>query len=330
MGGRDRAEVPRMAARQNTEERVRASLPEALERLLTRFLGYLRVECGLRPSTLEAYGRDAAELLADLAGEGVSDAGGITREGLARHVRSLGRDRELSPASVTRHLATAKVFGRWLVATGRLSEDPTDLLERPARWRKLPGVMSPREVGKLLSAPELCRDRPGPPLWLRDRAMLEVMYASGLRASEVGSLELSGINRELGVLRVLGKGGKQRLVPMGRPAERAVETYLSDCRPLIERLGTSKGAVLLSKNGRALERVAVWQIVRKHAALAGLEGIHPHKLRHSFATHLLSGGADLRVVQELLGHADITTTQVYTHVDRERLRDVHSRCHPRR
>jgi integrase/recombinase XerD len=167
--------------------------------------------------------------------------------------------------------------------------------------------------------------------WQRDKAMLELMYAAGLRASEVGSLRVSDYNTTLGVVLVTGKGQKQRMVPIGKPARNAVERYLEELYPMLTRFGDQrdKGRLLLSNTGRPLERVAVWQIVRKCALLAGLEHVHPHKIRHSFATHLLAGGADLRVVQDLLGHADIATTQIYTHVDRSRLRDVVQRHHPR-
>jgi integrase/recombinase XerD len=227
-----------------------------------------------------------------------------------------------------------RVFCRWLHARGLVAEDPSQILERPTRWKKLPGVLSPKQLKALIESPrpEAARkDGPEqPPLWLRDRAMLELMYASGLRASEVGALGLTDLHDTLGVVRVTGKGNKQRLVPVGKPAQNAIRAYMSECRVVLVRPdGRDKGRLLLSRSGRPLERVAVWQIVKRHAATAGLRDVHPHMLRHSFATHLLAGGADLRVVQELLGHADISTTQIYTHVDRSRLRDVHRKHHPR-
>jgi integrase/recombinase XerD len=198
-------------------------------------------------------------------------------------------------------------------------------------------VLSPRQVRQIIEAPrppntteDEKQAKPGPPLWLRDRAMLELMYACGLRASEVGAICTTDIHARLGTVLVNGKGGKQRLVPMGKPANAAVEAYLQQCRPMVVKPDArDKGRLLLSRTGRPLERVAVWQIVKKHAAAAGLKDAHPHTLRHSFATHLLIGGADLRVVQELLGHADIGTTQIYTHVDRSRLKSVHQKYHPR-
>ncbi|MCA9290540.1 MAG: tyrosine-type recombinase/integrase, partial [Phycisphaerales bacterium] len=199
--------------------------------------------------------------------------------------------------------------------------------ETPTRWKRLPGVLTPKQMRDLLEAPNPDAGR----LWLRDRTMLELMYAAGLRASEVGVLALRDHNDTLNVLRVTGKGRKQRLVPIGRPAQAWTRRYLEELRPHLARFddGRDDQRLLLSHTGRPLERVAVWQIVRRNARLAGIRDVHPHRLRHSFATHLLAGGADLRVVQELLGHADIATTQIYTHVDRSRLREVVRKHHPR-
>ncbi len=310
-----------------------------LDRFRAAFLGFLRVECGLATNTLAAYGRDLRDLLADLGPRGCQSPDQITPRQLADHLARLRADHQLSASSVTRHLATIRVFFRWLLSTGALSDNPADFLERPTRWRRLPGLLSPRQVKALLDAPQPAQPTvgssgapgpPPPPLHLRDRAMLELMYACGLRASEVADLPATDLHEALGVVLVTGKGGKQRLVPVGRPALDAVQVYRRDCRPLLARFGgRDKGRLLLSRTGRPLERVAVWQLVKKHAATAGLHGVHPHVLRHSFATHLLAGGADLRVVQELLGHADISTTQIYTHLDSNRLKDVQRRYHPR-
>ena len=312
----DRAE-PRSVAR-----------PDALTR---DFLAFLRIECGLLPNTLEAYGRDLRDLREELGGAWAAAA--VTPRALVTHLSRLRSERRMASSSIIRHLATIKVFSRWLVARGHLEEDPSDILERPTKWRRLPNVLSPRQLRQLIEAPRPPEDTakpPRPPLWLRDRAMLELMYASGLRASEVGLAALTDFHEALGVIRVTGKGNKQRLVPVGKPARDAIERYLRECRPLLVREGVrDKGRMLLSRTGRPLERVAVWQIVSRHARAAGLGKVHPHMLRHSFATHLLAGGADLRVVQELLGHADISTTQVYTHVDGSRLKDIHRRHHPR-
>jgi len=294
---------------------------------LREFLAYLRVEAGLAPATLEAYARDLRDLIADLSARAVAGPAAAAPAHLADHIRALHRERGLAPSSITRHLAAMRMFFRFLKANGRVDDDPTRLLERPTRWRNLPGVLSPAQMQKLLESPHPDHGR----LWLRDKAMFELMYAAGLRASEVGALRTTDFNQSLGVLLVTGKGGKQRLVPIGAPARQWTERYLAERRVELAQAadGRDEGRLLLSNTGRPLERVAVWQIVRRNAALAGLRDVHPHKLRHSFATHLVGGGADLRVVQELLGHADISTTQVYTHVDASRLREVVLRHHPR-
>jgi len=306
-------------------------IPTQLARARDDFLAYIRVECGLTPATIDAYSRDLRDLLTHLAEANIPSPTDITPHALAAHLASLKRDRNLETSSVARHLATIKVFSRWLYAEGRTPSNPADLLDQPARWRKLPHTLSPNQVKKLLQviAPEPDTTNE-PPLWLRDRALMELLYACGLRATEVCALHVADIQQTLGTALVTGKGRKQRLVPIGKPALQAIADYLALCRPkLLRTQELHKGRLLLSRNGRPLERVAVWQIVKRIAARAGLSDVHPHTLRHSFATHLLHGGADLRVVQELLGHADIATTQLYTHVDQTRLREVHKKHHPR-
>jgi integrase/recombinase XerD len=317
-----------------------SDLPEGLAPLYRDFLVFIRVECGLSANTLAAYGRDLRDLLLDLDIRGVKAIAQVQPRHLTDHLAALKTSRSLAASSIIRHMATIKVFFRWLLARGFIPENPADILDRPTRWKKLPGVLSPKQLRQLLEAPAPPEwdgtGEPPHPLWLRDRAMLELMYASGLRASEVGAVQLTDFHETLGVVRVTGKGNKQRLVPVGKPALAAVERYLKECRPLLVRsaidrgdLRRDQGRLLLSRSGRPLERVAVWQIVKKHAQTAGLRNVHPHVLRHSFATHLLAGGADLRVVQELLGHSDIATTQIYTHVDRTQLKHVHAKHHPR-
>ncbi|MBT8484769.1 MAG: tyrosine recombinase [Phycisphaerales bacterium] len=289
------------------------------------FLTYLRIEAGLAPATLDAYGRDLRDLVDDLGG--VAGPAAVTPRNLSEHVRRLHRDRNLQPSSIARHIVTIRVFFRYLGANGGLDEDPTRILETPTRWKRLPGVLTPKQMKQLLAGPEPAHGR----LWRRDRAMLELMYAAGLRATEVATLRVDEYNATLGVVLVTGKGRKQRLVPVGVPAQQHVAAYLTELRPQLVHIEDDRdeGRLLLSNSGRPLERVAVWQIVRRVAGRAGLGHVHPHMLRHSFATHLLAGGADLRVVQELLGHRDIATTQVYTHVDRSRLRAVVKSFHPR-
>lgn len=294
---------------------------------LREFLSFIRVEAGLSRATIEAYGRDLRDLALDLDEHGCPDPTVVTANDLAAHLQRLHRERGLAPASLTRHLATIRVFFRFLAANGRIRNDPSRILDRPARWRKLPGVLTPLQMKKLLATPSPEHSA----LWLRDRAMLELMYAAGLRATEVGTLRLDQYRRDLGILMVIGKGSKHRIVPIGRPAQEWTDQYLAEQRPHLARFGDNRDQqrLLLSATGRPLERVAVWQIVRRVARAAGLGHVHPHMLRHSFATHLVVGGADLRVVQELLGHADIGTTQIYTHVDRSHLREVVKSHHPR-
>ncbi|MDZ4754102.1 MAG: tyrosine recombinase [Phycisphaerae bacterium] len=291
------------------------------------FLGYLRVEAGLAPATLEAYGRDLRQLALDLVPRGVAGPDAVTLQILSEHLQRLHRENGMEPTSVARHLASIRVYFRYLFANRRVPTDPSRLLERPTRWKRLPGVLSPTQMRALVAAPAPEHGA----LWLRDRTMMELMWAAGLRASEVGALKLNEYHDTLCMLTVTGKGSKQRVVPIGTPAQELVRQYLAECRPSLTRWkdGRDRHRLLLSFSGRPLERVAVWQIVKKYAAIAQLRDVHPHTLRHSFATHLVHGGADLRVVQELLGHADIATTQIYTHVDRSRLRDVVKKHHPR-
>lgn len=333
--------------------------------LVSAFLSFLRVECGLARSTITAYTRDLRDLIADIA-PGVPDPAkavcSVSARRLHEHVASLKSRRNLSASTITRHLATLKVFYRFLHATGRITENPTAHLDRPTRWNKLPRVLSPRQVKTLLQVrtgpgaqvrarrsaptsthptttpcPRRSPDRTPPgtsaainaALRLRDAALLDLLYSCGLRASEVADLRTEDFKPDLGVVMVTGKGNKQRLVPVAAPAAKVISDYLHAGRPVLARTGLDRGHLLLSRTGRPLERVAVWQLVKRGAADAGLGHAHPHMLRHSFATHLLAGGADLRVVQELLGHADIATTQIYTHVDRSRLKDIHRTYHPR-
>ncbi|MCE9619745.1 MAG: tyrosine recombinase [Planctomycetes bacterium] len=291
------------------------------------FLAWARIETGLSPATLEAYGRDLRYMKEDLILAGVTKPGAVRMEHLAQHLQKLRRERGMESSTVTRHLATMRVFFRWMQAERKIERDPARLLERPHKWRRLPGTLTPSQMRKLVEAPNAQTGD----LWRRDRAMLEAMYAAGLRASEVGTLKMNDFNTTLGCLVVIGKGNKQRMVPLGEPAIEAIGKYVKEVRPGLTRFGDGrdKFRLFLSFSGKPIERVAVWQIVKKYATLSGLHGVHPHKLRHSFATHLLGGGADLRVVQELLGHEDIATTEIYTHVDQNRLREVLRRYHPR-
>ncbi len=300
------------------------------------FVIFLRVECGLLPASIEAYSRDIETLLLFLQSKDIQDPVNTTPEALISHVRSMTADLGYASGTISRRLATTKVFYRWLLATGKIENNPADHLDQPTKWKKLPGVLTPNQMRRLLNAPQP-PEKPTkgmPPLWIRDRALLELMYASGLRASEVGQVGKMDILEKLGVVRVLGKGNKQRLVPMGTPAQKALNAYLNECRPLLitaQRAAEKRdqGKLFLSRTGRPLDRIRVWQIVKHWAKTADLPKTYPHMLRHSFATHLLMGGADLRIVQELLGHADITTTQIYTHIDRTKLHSTIKNLHPR-
>lgn len=310
------------------------------------FRSFIKVECGLSPNTVEAYGRDVRDLIAWLdehhAGWKFRD---ITPRVLSAHLASLKTDRAMNASSIVRHLATLRVFFRFLSSQGQIDQDPTEPLDRPTRWKRLPNVLSPQQVQKLIAAAasprEVTRGRKRAvsvepsasvseplPLHLRDSALLELLYASGLRASEAATVCLPDYKPALGIVLVTGKGNKQRLVPVGVPAQQAIALYIAACRPRLAQPGHDRDRLFLSRTGRPLERVAIWQIVKAVARKAGLSKVHPHVLRHSFATHLLGGGADLRVVQELLGHADIGTTQIYTHVDRTHLKKIHTQYHP--
>jgi len=292
------------------------------------FLAFCRIEAGLAKATIEAYARDLRDLWGFLAGKGITEPGAVTMAHVTEHIQQLSRERGMEPTSIARHLAALRVYFRWMHAERRIAKDPARLIDRPTKWKRVPGTLSIGQMRKLVEAPnpETCGK-----LWLRDRCMLELMYAGGLRASEVGTLKINDFNETLGSLVLLGKGSKQRVVPVGLPAIQWTQRYLRDLRPELARFpdGRDQHRLLLSFSGRPLERVAVWQLVKKYAAIAGLRDVHPHTLRHSFATHLVVGGANLRVVQEFLGHANIATTQIYTHVDRERLREVVWQFHPR-
>lgn len=305
--------------------------PDPFERDTTGFLAFLRVECGLSINTREAYRRDLRDLLKDLQAAGCSSPAEATTEQLRAHAISLTRDKGMAGSSVARHLATMKVFFRWLHARGRIATNPADHLDQPTKWKHLPHVLSPAQVRDLiLQATPPTDPQPGsPPLWIRDRAILELLYASGLRATEAATLGVSDVIRDAGIVRVTGKGNKDRIVPLGTPAVKAIDQYEKECRPLLERPARPQSVLFLSRTGRPLDRNRLWQIVTNLARQAGLPHTYPHMLRHSFATHLLAGGADLRVVQEMLGHADIATTEIYTHVDRSRLKAVVKQYHPR-
>ncbi|MBI5282462.1 MAG: site-specific tyrosine recombinase XerD [Candidatus Solibacter usitatus] len=285
------------------------------------FLTFARVEKGLSAHTLASYSLDMKGFL-EFCGSRKMDS--IPCAGRVGEYLDTLYARGLSSRSVARHLTTLRGFYRFLVAEGRIGEDATALLSAPRQWQNLPKYLTSQQVGDLLRAPDGAR-----PGGCRDRAMLEVLYACGLRVSELCSLKLTDLDLELGFLRVTGKGGKQRLVPVGRKAQEAMRAYLASGRGALLKLKSSH-YLFVTNRGGAMTRQGFWKLLGRHGRKAGiLRNLTPHVVRHSFATHLLEGGADLRSVQTMLGHSDIATTQIYTHVVRTRLRSVVDRHHPR-
>jgi len=287
-----------------------------------RFLDYIFVECGLAGATVTAYKRDLNEFWDSIIANDV-DPADISMEDVQRHLIAL-QQRGLALSSIARNLAAIKVFLRHMYAERALRRDLASLIETSKRWRTIPDTVRYHQVEALLEAP-----RPSDEFYLRDRALLELLYATGMRVSEAVDLNIDQLNLRLGYLRCIGKGRKERIIPVGRRAIDAVSEYLDSLRPRL--LGDRESAAMfLSRTGRRLDRTNVWRLVRKYAQAAEIDKhLSPHTLRHCFATHLLAGGADLRIVQELLGHADVTTTQVYTHVDEAQLKRVHREFHPR-
>jgi integrase/recombinase XerD len=288
------------------------------------FRHYIQSERGLAGNTLLAYGRDLDRFSQWVAGGGLSSYLAPSLRDLSHYLEFL-RAEGLAPPSVARHLVALKVFYRFLRLEERITESTVELLSSPSLWERIPHVLSPESVTKLLDSP-LPIDR----FYLRDRAILETLYATGSRASEVVGLKMEDLHLDSAFCKCFGKGSKQRIVPLGQPALDALRAYLEGQRPRLVRAAPDAPWVFVSRGGRALTREMLWVLVKKYARRAGLSGkVSPHTLRHSFATHLLAGGADLRTVQELLGHANIRTTQQYTHVDRDRLRAIHRQFHPR-
>jgi integrase/recombinase XerD len=289
---------------------------------LKAWLDHLRVERGLAGNTLVAYEGDLRRLADHAAarGRGLLE---LEQGELSRYIAAL-RGQGLSPRSQARHVHSLRGFFRFALREGLVAADPMENLRPPKVFRALPRCLTPAQVEALLAAPAV-----DTPLGLRDRALLEVMYATGLRASETIGLRADCVDLELGLVRVMGKGRKERLVPLGREAQRWLKRYLSDARAALAK-GRASSVLFLSNRGRPLSPMGLWGLVRRHALRAGVARIlTPHVLRHSFASHLLEHGADLRALQAMLGHADISTTQIYTHVTRERLRQLYDKFHPR-
>jgi integrase/recombinase XerD len=290
---------------------------------LESFTDYLTLERGASRNTVWAYGRDLRHLIQFLESVGTRSPDRATTAQLRDFIFHL-KDLGLAATSIRRHVSAVRTYFRFLVAEGHVVRDPTERLATPKKWRALPTVLSVAEVERLLAAPHA-----DDPLALRDRALLEFAYATGARVSEVVGIGLSDVLYDEGLARLFGKGSKERLVPVGRRALGAVALWVREIRPRLEK-GGGRGRLFLNARGTPLSRVGAWGIIRKSARAAGLsKRVTPHTLRHTFATHLLEGGADLRAVQEMLGHADLSTTQLYTRVDREYLRSVHRTYHPR-
>lgn len=288
-----------------------------------QFRDYMSFERGLSERTVSAYLGDLGRLLAFCRAEGVVTPEAVSPE-LIRSWIYILRDQGLAPPSIRRARSAARTYFAFLLAEGVLAADPTEHIQAPRAGRKLPDHLSLDEVARLLDAPD-----PDHALYWRDRAILELLYASGIRVSELADLGLPALELDEGFATVFGKGSRERLVPVGAPALRALGRYLREVRPRLDT-GGGKGRVFLNARGGPIRRESVWSIVREAGRRAGLgRDISPHTLRHTFATHLIEGGADLAAVQELLGHADISTTEIYTHLDRAYLRDVHRRFHPR-
>ncbi len=297
-----------------------------MERWVSEYLGALSVERGASANTVAAYRRDLREYAEFLASRGVFAPGTVSRDDIAAYLTHL-RSRGLAPASVERQAAAIKGFHRFLVRENVTENHPTARLPLPKTPKRLPDVISMEEAERLLSQP--FEDGP---VGLRDRAALEVLYGCGLRASELVGLDVTDVGLDEGVLRVTGKGDKQRIVPIAGAAALALGTYLRSGRPFLRparSVVTLDPAVFLSARGRRMSRQSLHTLVKTYGERVGLSGLHPHTLRHSFATHMLEGGADLRSLQEMLGHADISTTQVYTHVDRRHVREEYLSTHPR-
>ncbi len=288
-----------------------------------QYAEHLNFERGLSPLTVSAYGRELERFITFAVMKGRNDPSSVGADDVRDYVFHLG-DVGLGSSSVSRAQSALRTYFSFLMEEGVLESDPTEGLQSPRVTRPLPEVLDAATVAALLEAPRLDSS-----VHWRDRAILEFLYATGVRVSELVGLLLTNLDLEEGLCTVFGKGSKERMVPLGRPACAALSRYLHEVRPALEK-GKGRGYFFLNQRGRPLSRTAVWKIVKAAARLAGIEGsVSPHVLRHTYATHLLEGGADLVAVQELLGHADISTTQIYTHLDLQYLRDVHRKYHPR-
>lgn len=291
--------------------------------LLEQFLDYVALEKGLSPNTRAAYASDLEHFLDYLSSQNIVSLNAVRRGHITDFLMDQ-KDRGISTNSLCRRLVAIKVFFRYLQQEGLLAANVTEAMESPKIWKMLPGTLTYREVERLLASPD-----PSDRFGLRDQAILETMYGTGLRVSEIAGLTLNDLHLDEGYIRCVGKGNKERVVPIGEKARNVLQHYLNGSRPSLAR-NRPVMAVFLNYRGQPLSRKGLWKLLKKHARAAGItKNVKPHTLRHSFASHLLANGAPLRVIQEMLGHADISTTQIYTHVDPARLKSVHAQYHPR-
>lgn len=299
-------------------------MPPSFDTLLRSFLNYLKLERGLAANSIAAYHTDLKRYISYLDANDVSSPDSVSTPLLSAYLKNL-RNASLAPGSIARSISSLRQFHRYLMYESHSGTDPTENIESPAHPRRLPNVLTIEEVFRILEQPKT-----DTPLGHRDRSILETLYASGLRVSELLALRMDQVLAEAGALRVFGKGSKERYVPFGNEAIHWFQSYTTHIRPQLLQRGHSTDVVYLNHRGRPMTRMSILTIVKKYAAATGIaHDVHPHTLRHSFATHLLEGGADLRSVQEMLGHSDISTTQIYTHIDREYLHEVHRTFHPR-
>lgn len=296
-----------------------------MEDRLDDFIHFLVVEKGLAKNTIIAYKRDLNSYIHYLNNvEQLGDLNGVQRPQIVHFLKFL-KDSGKSSKTLARHIASIRAFHHFLLREKAVDHDPTVHIESPQHERSLPNVLSMEEVETLLESPKLTG-----PFGYRDKAMLEMMYATGMRVSELIGLQLSDVHLTMGFVRCMGKGSKERIIPIGKTASDAIEEYLEKGRPKLKAKAYKEDALFLNHHGKGLTRQGFWKILKRLTAEAGIEKeLTPHTLRHSFATHLLENGADLRAVQEMLGHADISTTQIYTHVTKMRLKDVYTKFHPR-
>jgi integrase/recombinase XerD len=315
-----------MGAKSKVKRRERGEAllepPPAFEPEISAFLAWVQLEKGLSANTVESYEKDLVQCAVNLKDQGVGNWQSVGLEHLSTWLSSLTK-KEYAASSLSRKLSAVRMLAKFLTGENKLENDFTELLANPRKARHLPDCLSIEEMERFLEAPDL-----NTPLGKRDRALFELMYGSGLRVSEICALPMNAIDTEEGFARIFGKGSKERVVPVGKHASEAIRNYLHGGRPQLVKDGTG-GELFLSMRGKAISRKMVWVLVKEYARRAGIEkNLSPHGLRHSFATHLLMGGADVRSVQEMLGHADVGTTQIYTQVEVERLLDEHANFHP--